>query len=69
MNQTKLIQNKILQMVHDGETDKHKIYSVVVKELNVPRPTVRRASRSLVRTMEVVIHILKPDKNNGVKLE
>ena len=45
--QSKVIKQAIESYLDKGMTDKSDIYSLVVKELGVPRPTVRRIARDL----------------------
>lgn len=47
MKQTNLVKEKINELLEMGFTDKNKIISSVVNELNVPRPTVRKLAREL----------------------
>lgn len=47
MKQTNLVKEKINELLDMGFTDKNKIISSVVNELNVPRPTVRKLAREL----------------------
>ena len=44
-----------------GETDKQDIYTKVVDELGVPRPTVRRVARDLRTELLQKIQILQSD--------
>lgn len=47
MKQTNLVKEKINELLEMGFTDKNKIISSVVNELNVPRPTVRKLAHEL----------------------
>jgi hypothetical protein len=46
-NQSTIIKQAINSFLDKGLTDKQDIYSKVVEELGVPRPTVRRVARDL----------------------
>ncbi len=46
-SQTSIIRECILSYLHKGLTDNQDIYSKVIGDLGVPRPTVRRISREL----------------------
>jgi len=46
-NQSEIIKNAIEKKLKSGLIDKHEIYTAIVNELNVPRPTVRRVARDL----------------------
>ena len=58
----------IINQLNKGIIDKKVIFTKVVEELNVPRPSVRRCSRELVKDMLYKIKILSseldPVKNN-----
>ena len=41
------IREAIIKCIETGITDKQEIYSHIVKELGVPRPTVRRVAGAL----------------------
>ena len=49
--QSMVIKDAIKACLEEGLTDKQEIYSRVVKELGVPRPTVRRVARDLRNEM------------------
>lgn len=49
--QSTVIKDAINSCLEEGLTDKQEIYSRVVKELGVPRPTVRRVARDLRNEM------------------
>lgn len=49
--QSTVIKDAINLCLEEGLTDKQEIYSRVVKELGVPRPTVRRVARDLRNEM------------------
>ena len=46
-NQSTIIKQTINSFLDKGITDKQDIYTKVVDELGVPRPTVRRVARDL----------------------
>ena len=46
-NQSTVIKEKINSFLDKGVTSKNDIYTKVVEELGVPRPTVRRVARDL----------------------
>ena len=60
MSQNRQIQDEIIRLLDSGMTDKQEIYTKVVENLHLPRPTVRRACRDLVNEMKRRIEILKP---------
>ena len=58
-NQTLEIKKAIESCMDKGMTDKQEIYTKVVNDLNVPRPTVRRVARDLRIEMLKKIDILQ----------
>lgn len=58
-NQTLEIKKAIESCMDQGMTDKQDIYTKVVNDLNVPRPTVRRVARDLRIEMLKKIDILQ----------
>lgn len=60
-NQSAIIKEAINSCLEKGATDKHDIYSRVVDELGVPRPTVRRVARDLRNELLQKIQILQSD--------
>ena len=58
-NQSAKIKATINSFLDQGLTDKQIIYSKVVDELGVPRPTVRRVARDLRNELLEKIHILQ----------
>ena len=60
-NQSTIIKEAINSYLDKGVTDKHDIYSKVVDELGVPRPTVRRVARDLRTELLQKIQILQSD--------
>jgi len=59
MSQQDQIRRRIILLINSGEKDKSDIYTKVTQILKVPRPTVRRAARDLIKDMEYKIKILK----------
>ncbi len=68
-NQSTVIKEAINSYLEKGFTDKQDIYSKVVDELGVPRPTVRRVARDLRNELLKKIEILQSDsqKNQGAE--
>ena len=60
-NQSTIIKEAINSYLDKGITDKHDIYTKVVDELGVPRPTVRRVARDLRTELLQKIQILQSD--------
>jgi DNA-binding transcriptional regulator LsrR (DeoR family) len=60
-NQSTVIKQAINSYLERGLTDKQDIYSKVVEELGVPRPTVRRVARDLRNELLVKIKILQSE--------
>ena len=60
-NQSTVIKAAINSLLDKGVTDKQDIYSKVVDELGVPRPTVRRVARDLRNELLDKIQILQSD--------
>ena len=58
-NQTTIIKEAINSFLDNGVTDKHDIYTKVVDELGVPRPTVRRVARDLRNELLAKIKVLQ----------
>jgi len=58
-NQSTVIKQAINSYLERGLTDKQDIYSKVVEELGVPRPTVRRVARDLRNELLAKIKILQ----------
>ena len=64
MNRTNLstvIKAAINTLLDNGVTDKQDIYTKVVDELGVPRPTVRRVARDLRNELLEKIQILQSE--------
>jgi len=60
-NQNTIIKQAINSFLDKGITDKQDIYSKVVEELGVPRPTVRRVARDLRNELVDKIKILQSE--------
>jgi len=60
-NQSSIIKDAINSYLNKGLTDKQDIYSKVVEELGVPRPTVRRVARDLRNELLEKIQILQSE--------
>ena len=63
-NQSTVIKQAINAYLDKGLTDKQDIYSKVVDELGVTRPTVRRVARDLRNELLAKIKILQSETNN-----
>jgi len=61
VNQSSIIKDAINSYLNKGLTDKQDIYSKVVDELGVPRPTVRRVARDLRNELLEKIKILQSE--------
>ena len=61
-NQNTLIKEKIKDLIEKkGVTDKQEVYTKVVEEMGVPRPTVRRVARDLRNELLEKIKILQSE--------
>tara|TARA_B100000029_G_scaffold312447_1_gene304921 strand:- start:608 stop:838 length:231 start_codon:yes stop_codon:yes gene_type:complete len=60
-NQSTVIKAAINSCLEKGLTDKQDIYTTVVSELGVPRPTVRRVARDLRTELLEKIKILQSE--------
>jgi len=65
-NQSTVIKQAINAYLDKGLIDKQDIYSKVVDELGVPRPTVRRVARDLRNELLAKIKILQSETLNNV---
>ena len=73
-NQSTVIKAAINTLLDNGITDKQDIYTKVVDELGVPRPTVRRVARDLRNELLDKIKILQSEtrlivSSSGTKAE
>ena len=57
-NQSTVIKAAINSLLDKGVTDKQDIYTKVVDELGVPRPTVRRVACVVRKELEIYTSIL-----------
>ena len=64
-NQSTVIKEAINSYLDKGVTDKQDIYSRVVDELGVPRPTVRRVARDLRNELLQKIEILQTEASKA----
>jgi len=60
-NQSTVIKEAINSLLDEGITDKQDIYSKVVDNLGVPRPTVRRVARDLRNELLTKIKVLQSE--------
>ena len=60
-NQSTVIKEAINSYLDKGMADKQDIYTKVVDDLGVPRPTVRRVARDLRNELLQKIQILQSD--------
>ncbi len=60
-NQSSIIKEAINSYLNKGITDKQDIYSKVVEDLGVPRPTVSRVARDLRNELLEKIKILQSE--------
>ncbi|KAG0510843.1 MAG: hypothetical protein NPMRD1_800001 [Nitrosopumilales archaeon] len=60
-NQSTVIKEAINSYLDKGNSDKQDIYTKVVDDLGVPRPTVRRVARDLRNELLEKIRILQSD--------
>ena len=60
-NQSTVIKEAINSLLDEGITDNQDIYSKVVDNLGVPRPTVRRVARDLRNELLTKIKILQSE--------
>ena len=60
-NQSTVIKAAINNLLDNGVTDKQDIYTKVVDDLGVPRPTVRRVARDLRNELLEKIKILQSE--------
>jgi uncharacterized protein (UPF0147 family) len=64
-NQSTIIKEAINSYLDKGTTDKQEIYTKVVDDLGVPRPTVRRVARDLRTELLQKIEILQSDMHKA----
>jgi len=61
MNQSIVVKNAINICLENGFTNKQDIYTKVVDDLGVPRPTVRRVARDLRNELLRKIQVLQSE--------
>ena len=65
-NQSTEIKKSIISFLDRGIKDKQDIYTKVVDELGVPRPTVRRVARDLRNELVAQINILQSETHSSI---
>ena len=65
-NQSTEIKEAINSFLNKGIKDKQDIYSKVVDELGVPRPTVRRVAGELRKELLAKIEILQSETHSSI---
>ena len=65
-NQSTEIKKSIISFLDKGIKDKQDIYTKVVDELGVPRPTVRRVARDLRNELVAQINILQSETHSSI---
>ena len=65
-NQSTEIREAINSFLDKGIKDKQDIYTKVVDELGVPRPTVRRVARDLRNELVAKINILQSESHSSI---
>ena len=65
-NQSTEIKEAINSFLNKGIKDKQDIYTKVVDELGVPRPTVRRVARDLRNELVAKIEILQSETHSSI---
>ena len=65
-NQSTEIKEAINSLLDEGVKDKQDIYTKVVDELGVPRPTVRRVARDLRNELVAKIEILQSETHSSI---
>ena len=65
-NQSTVIKAALNTLLDNGLTDKQVIYTQVVSDLSVPRPTVRRVARDLRNELLEKIRILQSETHSTV---
>ncbi|MCY3854391.1 MAG: hypothetical protein OXF28_02235 [Thaumarchaeota archaeon] len=69
MNQSLVVKNAINVCLENGFTNKQDIYTKVVDDLGVPRPTVRRVARDLRNELIRKIQILQSESKTTEKVK
>ncbi len=60
-SQSQKIETAITQHLDNGMTNKSEIYTKVIEDLGVPRPTVRRIARDMRNEMVRKVRILQSE--------
>ena len=68
-NQSTVIKAAINSCLEKGLKDKQDIYTTVVSELGVPRPTVRRVAKDLREELLAKIHILQSETKSASEMK
>lgn len=63
--QSSIIEEEILRLVHVGETNISNIYTRIHIKLGVPRPTIRRVRKLLVKRLYEELDVLDTSDNGG----
>jgi hypothetical protein len=61
LKQQDVVKESICKYIQSGMTDKQEIYTKVVEDLEIARPTVRRIAAKLRKEMTAVVLILSQD--------
>ncbi len=61
LKQQDAVKELVCKYIQSGVTDKQELYTKVVEELGVARPTVRRIAAQLRKEMTAVVLILSQD--------
>ena len=59
MSQTEDVKTEIIRLLDSGMTDKQDIYTSIVDQMGVPRPTVRRVARELLSELKKKVDVLE----------
>lgn len=62
--QNQAITNLLEKYLNQKNIPISQIYDMIVKKLNVPRPTVRRVAKDLRESYQAKLEILSQNKNN-----
>lgn len=65
MTMQKQVSTMIWELLSKGITTKEVIYDIVEKELDVPRPTVRRVAREVRTELKTYLDLLSTDVRLG----
>ena len=59
MSQNEDVKTEIIRLLDSGMTDKQDIYTSIVDQMGVPRPTVRRVARELLAELKKKVDVLE----------